>query len=495
MGSTATLSNNKKPDSLDNNQNLKTKDELVKSRKLRANDSINRKNPYKTLSPSHMRPTYSSMRRDNRIKARISENPIKSTRVRDKSTGVKRVSNREVKGLLSDKVNSESNQAQKKLKTNVKRAEVKKLQGKKKAIGKSKKATGTKLREEVRYLTPNIQEPGEELEIDNLISNADVKNDKEQSLIAENDPEVQETKADDFAAPLPITRSISPNLKLKFSVRGIKLIGPLGKGTTSSVWLVAQRRSGFKYAIKYVKKSVIAEKGIGEQIMREFNNQYPLEHPNIIQSYYYFVDNTGIYTAQEFGCYGQLIDLIHKSKHLSEVRAAKYTAQLADVLWYLRLKNIIHRDLKPENLLLDKQHNLKLTDFGSSICLENIAERRRTYCGTVDYISPELLQESSIHAVSTDYWSLGCVIYEMLVGKPPFDGYCKAVTMEKIKNLDYKFPPHVTELAQDLIKKLIVLSPADRLTPEQVLDHPWIKRNSPNYTCFTKSFISLKDEE
>jgi hypothetical protein len=280
--------------------------------------------------------------------------------------------------------------------------------------------------------------------------------------------------------------SLSDKLRLK----DLKIAGPLGQGALGSVWLVKERDSGFYMALKAMRRSNIVKNNLMDQIIREVNNQFPLRHPNIIRTFDYYFDSDSFYILQEAADFSQLFNLISKHNGFPEARAAKYTAQIADVLWYLRLKNIIHRDLKPENLLLDSLDNIKLSDFGWSICLEDPKERRKTYCGTLDYFSPEIIEPNKSHSFSTDYWSMGCIIFEMLTGKPPFETRDKPSTMRRIANVQYTCPPHMSELAKDLISKLLVRDSNQRLTPKQVIEHPWIKKNCPNFQCFTKTLFS-----
>ena len=140
---------------------------------------------------------------------------------------------------------------------------------------------------------------------------------------------------------------------------------------------------------------------------------------------------------------------------------------MVDIFKYLHLKNIAHRDLKPENILLDEKMHLKLSDFGSAkFCpppqLKTSKVRRGTLVGTQDYGAPEILltQESG---TSADLWSLGCVAYELFVGKPPFKSNQEGAAFEKILWGDFVFPEDFPELAKDLCKKLIELEKDKRL--------------------------------
>jgi len=135
---------------------------------------------------------------------------------------------------------------------------------------------------------------------------------------------------------------------------------------------------------------------------------------------------------------------------------------------------VIHRDIKPENLLLDLKGELKIADFGWSVHAPN--SRRTTMCGTLDYLPPEMV-EGKAHNETVDVWSLGVLMYEFLVGSPPFEAQGHQETYKKISRVDMQFPDHVSPLARDLMLKLLVKDPAARLPLKDVPNHPWIKAN------------------
>lgn len=135
---------------------------------------------------------------------------------------------------------------------------------------------------------------------------------------------------------------------------------------------------------------------------------------------------------------------------------------------------MIHRDIKPENLLLDLKGELKIADFGWSVHAPN--SRRTTMCGTLDYLPPEMV-EGKAHNETVDVWSLGVLMYEFLVGSPPFEAQGHQETYKKISRVDMQFPDHVSPLARDLMLKLLVKDPAARLPLKDVPNHPWIKAN------------------
>lgn len=171
-------------------------------------------------------------------------------------------------------------------------------------------------------------------------------------------------------------------------------------------------------------------------------------------------------------CYKEMLSL--ENKRFPEVTAAHYVAQIADALKYCHARKVIHRDIKPENLLIGAKGEIKIADFGWSVHAPS--SRRTTLCGTLDYLSPEMVHGKT-HNEKVDLWSLGVLCYEFLVGHPPFEANTYDETYRKISKAMLVFPEHVSELARDLIKRLLVVDPDARLDLDGVLCHPWITAN------------------
>ncbi|XP_052613947.1 aurora kinase B isoform X2 [Peromyscus californicus insignis] len=149
--------------------------------------------------------------------------------------------------------------------------------------------------------------------------------------------------------------------------------------------------------------------------------------------------------------------------------------ELSDALMYCHKKKVIHRDIKPENLLLGLQGELKIADFGWSVHAPSL--RRKTMCGTLDYLPPEMI-EGRMHNEMVDLWCIGVLCYELMVGNPPFESPSHSETYRRIVKVDLKFPPSVPEGAQDLISKLLKHNPSERLPLAQVAAHPWVRAHS-----------------
>ncbi|XP_013919770.1 PREDICTED: aurora kinase A [Thamnophis sirtalis] len=250
---------------------------------------------------------------------------------------------------------------------------------------------------------------------------------------------------------------------------------PLGKGKFGNVYLAREKRSKFILALKVLFKAQLEKAGVEHQLRREVEIQSHLRHPNILRLYGYFHDATRVYLILEHAPRGEVYKELQKLKKFDEQRTATYMTELADALLYCHSKRVIHRDIKPENLLLGSNGELKIADFGWSVHAPS--SRRSTICGTLDYLPPEMI-EGRTHDETVDLWSLGVLCYEFLVGKPPFEAETYQDTYRAISRVEYRFPPFVTEGAQDLISKLLKHDPKQRLLLESVLKHPWVTSNS-----------------
>ena len=260
---------------------------------------------------------------------------------------------------------------------------------------------------------------------------------------------------------------------LRWSLKDFEIGRPLGRGKFGHVYLAREKKSGWIVAIKVLEKSQLLRSNVEHQLRREIEIQSDLRHRNILRMYGYFYDETRIYLILEYSAGGELYKKLCRHKTFKEHVAARYITDLADALRYCHSRHIIHRDIKPENLLIGFNGEIKLADFGWSI--HTPSARRVTLCGTLDYLPPEMV-EGREHDERVDVWALGILLYEFLVGSPPFESQTHAATYRRISNVDLRFPRGVQEDAQDLIRKLLVKDPAKRMLLANIPNHPWIKR-------------------
>ncbi|KAM0675514.1 hypothetical protein GVAV_000880 [Gurleya vavrai] len=247
---------------------------------------------------------------------------------------------------------------------------------------------------------------------------------------------------------------------------------PLGAGQFGQVWLVKHKATNYITALKILNKSVITQ-NYTKQLRRELEIHSNLKHPNILRMYGYFHDKNRIYIILEFACKGELFSHLQKTTRFSERTSANYIFQVSKALNYMHDNSVIHRDLKPENILIGADNKLKIADFGWAV--RNIDRRRYTYCGTQEYLAPEMVNEKR-HDNSIDLWCLGILCYEFLTGKTPFEESSRVLAniKEKILNLKYDFPDFVSDKARDFVRKLLVVEKEKRMCFNEIRRHPWI---------------------
>ncbi|ESL10075.1 protein kinase A catalytic subunit [Trypanosoma rangeli SC58] len=212
-------------------------------------------------------------------------------------------------------------------------------------------------------------------------------------------------------------------------------------------------------ALKILKKQEVLRMKQVEHILAESSILQELNHPFIVNMLKGFMDNDRLYLLLEFVAGGELFTHLRKAGKFPNDVAKFYSAEVILAFEYLHSSGIVYRDLKPENLLLDEQGNIKITDFGFA---KRVSERTFTLCGTPEYLAPEVIQSRG-HGKAVDWWALGILLYEMLVGYPPFFDESPFKIYEKILEGRVQFPRWVELRAKDLIKSLLVLDPTKRL--------------------------------
>ncbi|OWB81798.1 hypothetical protein B5S33_g417 [[Candida] boidinii] len=281
---------------------------------------------------------------------------------------------------------------------------------------------------------------------------------------------------------LNIRKSIPMSTKTKhksWKISDFEIGRKLGKGKFGKVYCVKEKESGFICALKIMDKKELTDFNIEKQFVREVEIQSNIRHINCLRLYGWFHDDYKVYLILEYASQGELYKLLKKFKKFDDVTTSNYISQVASALHFLHKKNVIHRDIKPENILLDFNNIVKISDFGWSVHTQ--ANRRTTMCGTLDYLPPEMV-EAKEHNEQVDTWALGILLYEFLVGKPPFEEEYKSATYRRISKVDLQIPSFVSPDACDLIKKLLQYNPDKRLPLDQVQTHPYITKNKPNWS-------------
>uniref|UniRef100_A0A8C4GKK9 Protein kinase C n=1 Tax=Dicentrarchus labrax TaxID=13489 RepID=A0A8C4GKK9_DICLA len=249
----------------------------------------------------------------------------------------------------------------------------------------------------------------------------------------------------------------------KFSVDDFILHKMLGKGSFGKVFLAELKKSGKFFAVKALKKDVVLMDDDVECTMVERRVlSLAWENPFLTHLYCTFQTKENLFFVMEYLNGGDLMFHIQNCHKFDLHRATFYAAEIVCGLQFLHSKGIIYRDLKLDNVLLDSEGHIKIADFG--MCKENMQEdlRTSTFCGTPDYIAPEILLGQKYNS-AVDWWSFGVLLYEMLIGQSPFHGRDEEELFQSIRTDNPVYPRWLTKDAKDILVKLFVREPEERL--------------------------------
>ena len=249
----------------------------------------------------------------------------------------------------------------------------------------------------------------------------------------------------------------------------------IGKGGFGEVWKVNHKKSNDLFVIKVLDKKRLKSQKLIEQLNLEIKIMYKVHHPHIMQLINHFEDDNNFFMIMPYASRGQLYTLLKKNVKLEQKMTAQFIRETISAVKYLHEHNIIHRDIKPENILLDQNYRVKLSDFGwSNFC--NPDEKRKTFCGTPEYLSPEMVMKLP-HDYRVDIWSLGVLLFECLAGYPPFTGQNEIELFRNIKQLKIKWPIDFPPLAKNLVSKILKINPEERPSLDEILKHSWFHHN------------------
>ncbi|CAM9276456.1 unnamed protein product [Ectocarpus sp. 6 AP-2014] len=231
------------------------------------------------------------------------------------------------------------------------------------------------------------------------------------------------------------------------------------------------------YAMKIVPKSTLVKSRARQKLQTEIKIHRTLQHPRVVRFEMFFEDRENVYILLEL-CANHLI---RKTKRFTEDEARRYMLQILEATSYLHQHQIIHRDLKLGNVFLDRDWNIKMGDFGLATKLAQDSERKRTICGTPNYIAPEILEGKAGHSYQVDLWSAGVILYTMLVGRPPYESTDVKSTYRRILANVYTFPDSVpvSDSAKDLVGRLLQVKPELRPSLDDILNHPFLRNGGP----------------
>ena len=249
---------------------------------------------------------------------------------------------------------------------------------------------------------------------------------------------------------------------VKLSYQDFEPLKLIGTGSFGKVLLVKYNSNNNLYAMKVLNKSQIKLKKQEENTKNERDLMVKLNNPFILSIKFAFQDESKLYIVSVFLQGGDLFYHLHHSTiNLTEEVAKFYIIELILGLEFLHQNNVIFRDLKPENILLDSEGHIRISDFGLSKLLENSRDKAYTLCGTLKYLAPEILKNKG-YEKSVDWWSLGCIFYEMLMGHLPFKINGNVIDPEVFEE-KIKFNDNMNPLLIDLISQLLAVNPKKRI--------------------------------
>lgn len=269
-----------------------------------------------------------------------------------------------------------------------------------------------------------------------------------------------------------------------FFLKDLKMVRTLGEGAIGRVFLVSfqnvsQVRIKKLYAMKVMSKAKILKNRQKTHIYNEKAVMLSLYSPFFVKLYSTFQDRRFLYMIMEYIPGGELLFYMKREGIFSPKCARFYISEILVALDLLHSQGIVYRDLKPENILLDSSGHIKIADFGFSKRIE--AEITKTLCGTPEYLAPEIIQNLG-HSFEVDFWSLGIILYEMIVGNPPFYNENQVELCKMIVRGELWFPPYIDGVVKDLICKLLTVDRKERLGHKggarEIFRHPFFQNTS-----------------
>ncbi|KAK9537768.1 hypothetical protein VZT92_005351 [Zoarces viviparus] len=251
-----------------------------------------------------------------------------------------------------------------------------------------------------------------------------------------------------------------------------EIIRTLGKGNFAVVKLAKHKVTKTQVAIKIIDKTRLNPSNL-EKIYREVQIMKLLNHPHIIKLYQVMETKDMLYIVTEYAKNGEMFDHLTSNGRMSEDEARKKFWQILTAVDYCHRHHIVHRDLKTENLLLDANMNIKLADFGFGN-FYNAREPLSTWCGSPPYAAPEVFEGKEYEGPQLDIWSLGVVLYVLVCGSLPFDGPSLPALRQRVTEGRFRIPFFMSQDCENLIRKMLVVDPARRISVAQIKQHRWM---------------------
>ncbi|XP_011666723.1 MAP/microtubule affinity-regulating kinase 3 isoform X3 [Strongylocentrotus purpuratus] len=251
-----------------------------------------------------------------------------------------------------------------------------------------------------------------------------------------------------------------------------RLIKTIGKGNFAKVKLAKHIPTGKEVAIKIIDKTQLNPSSL-QKVYREVKIMKLLDHPNIVKLFEVIETDKTLYLAMEYASGGEVFDYLVAHGRMKEKEARAKFRQIVSAVQYCHQKRVVHRDLKAENLLLDKDLNIKIADFGFSNEF-TIGCKLDTFCGSPPYAAPELFQGKKYDGPEVDVWSLGVILYTLVSGSLPFDGQNLKELRERVLRGKYRIPFYMSTDCENLLKRFLMLNPAKRAMLETIMKDKWM---------------------
>jgi serine/threonine protein kinase len=253
-------------------------------------------------------------------------------------------------------------------------------------------------------------------------------------------------------------------------------VAPLGSGAFATVWLARHRLTGMQVAIKDILRSSLDTPDAVTRFTREVSILSRLRHPFIAELFEVIETEDGYHLVMEYAEHGCILDFVNENGPLQEDRARRYFCELVSALDYLHNSQFVaHRDLKAENVLLDRNDNIRLIDFGLSNCFTKGTPTLVTACGSPAYCAPEMIR-GELYTKAADIWSAGVLLYAMVAGTLPYNSDSVPDLLQKIVLEDIDYPQVMSRSLVDLLRRMLTKDPAGRVTIDRLKEHPWFSQ-------------------
>jgi len=249
----------------------------------------------------------------------------------------------------------------------------------------------------------------------------------------------------------------------------------LGLGSFATVKLAREKKTGTLFALKQmdIHPSKVTTADI-QNLKTEIEIHKDLDHPHIIKFHGYIHEDNMIYLILDYAENGNLYTYLHRKKILTDKEIFRFFFQTCLAISYLHYNDVLHRDIKPENLLLDKDFNIKVCDFGWSAY--NLDEGRKTFCGTYEYMAPEIVNNKH-YDYRIDIWGMGILLYELFHNKAPYQGRSIREIKSSLSQGKINFNNETPSKAKSLILRILKTDPNNRMSMGQILSDPWVVEN------------------